>query len=109
MNTEYYFTDFPNYSLLFKGHSIHIAELMKILDDEIINLGLPPVGKSRDLFQMAMDLSYHVDQSYEDKFSIKNDSPGYSRYLDDERIADSVRTVFREEFNRFMEKTSGAE
>jgi len=98
-SVEYYFENFESYSKIFSEHVGHLTKLMKTLDDEVIATGLPPVGKTRDLFQMTFDLLYHVDQSYKSVYNIQEED---SIYVGRDRLADTMREVLKEEFNRYM-------
>jgi len=100
---EYYAENFESYSELFRDHAVRFSELMKTLDDEIIGLGLPPVGKSKDLFQMAMDLTYHADRAYKDKYCPQEAEFKLTTYMSKDEILSSMRTVFTEEFARYMD------
>jgi len=99
---EYYFENLESYSDLFKNHASSFSELMKILDDEIIGMGLPPVGRTKDLFRMTMDLSFAVDRSYREKHEIEDEFK-LTTYMGKEDTVDAMKTVLREEFQRFME------
>ena len=61
---EYYLHDSEAYLELFRTHAKGMANLMRALDDEIIDAALPPVGRSKELFRMTLDLSYQVDRAY---------------------------------------------
>jgi len=100
---EYYTQNFESYSEIFKEHAISLAELMKIMDDEIISMGLPPVGRTKDLFRMVLDTSYAVDRDYKAKHHI--DEPEYTvtSFMSKDEIFREMRSALSEEFARYME------
>jgi hypothetical protein len=105
---EYFHKDFDNYLPLFKEHAIYFAELMKVLDDEFISMGLPPVGRTRELFKMASDLIYPVDESYREKFApgVESDHM-FTSFIGRDEIISSMRTLLQEELARYLESSNG--
>lgn len=95
--TEYYIENFESYSELFKENAGYIAELMKILDDEIISMGLPPVGRTKELFRMTLDLLYHVDKSYEKKHGIEAEGFKVTTYMSEKDVIGAMQSALREE------------
>lgn len=108
MASEYYMENFESYSELFKNHVIHVSELMKIMDDEIISMGLPPVGRTKDLFRMLFDLMYHVDKCYEKAHNIEDeDRYSLTTYMSKGDVLDAMRSTFKDEFARYMDELNG--
>jgi hypothetical protein len=104
MDVPEYFMDNPeSYSELFECHATKLAKLMKIMDMAIINEDLPPVGRSRDLFRMVMDMSYQVDRAYKRKHEIKDPEYTVSTLLTREKYQDEMREVFTQEFNKYID------
>lgn len=95
--TEFYVENFDAYSEIFKEHAGYIAELMKILDDEIVSMGIPPVGRTEKLFRMTLDLLYHVDQSYKKKYEIDEPEFKLTTYMSEKDVIGSLRTAIKEE------------
>lgn len=107
MASEYFVDDFENYSKIFKEHAIYAAEFMKILDDEIISMGLPPVGRTKDLFRMFMDLTYQVDRTYKTRNKIDEDDFKLTTYMSAEEVYKNMRSALKEEFDRYMNGADG--
>jgi hypothetical protein len=107
MSAEYYVDDFENYAEIFREHALCVAELMKILDDEIISMGLPPVGRTKDLFRMVMDLTCQVDETYKKRNGIKVDEFRPTTYMSSDEVYKHMRTTFKEEFDRYMSANDG--
>lgn len=100
---EYYYKDFESYAEIFKGHALNIAELMSILNDEFESMGLPPVERTRDLFRMTIDILYQVDNAYKEQNNINSGSLFSPNFVSKDEMLDSMRTVLKEEFNRFLD------
>jgi hypothetical protein len=109
MSAEYYVDDFENYAKIFKEHALYAAEFMRILDDEIIGRGLPPVGRTKDLFRMFMDLTYQVDETYKKRNGINADEFRLTTYMSADEVYNHMRTAFKEEFDRYMGANDGTE
>jgi len=107
MASEYFVDDFENYSKIFKEHAIYAAEFMKILDDEIISMGLPPVGRTKDLFRMFMDLTYQVDRTYKTRNKIDEDDFKLTTYMSGDEVEKHMRSALKEEFDRYMNGADG--
>lgn len=99
---EYYMNDFESYSELFKSHAKSLAKLMKIMDESIIHEDLPPVGRPKDLFRMVMDMSYQVDRAYKRANGITDPEYIVSLSTSREQMKEDMKTIFVEEFNRFL-------
>jgi hypothetical protein len=105
--TEYYIENFESYSELFKEHAVCVAELMKILDDEVVSMGLPPVARTKELFRMVLDLSYHVDQSYKKKHGIDESDYEIKTFMSEKDVVGAMRNVLKEEFANYMAASDG--
>jgi hypothetical protein len=102
--SEFYYKNLESYSEIFKGHADAVSQLMKILDDSIIDAGLPPVGRTRDLFRMVFDLLYQVDTAYKEENKVEEvSSIKFSTFMSQDEIVNVMRNVFKEEFNSFLE------
>jgi hypothetical protein len=106
---EYYVENFESYSKIFSEHAIHISELMKILDDEVIGMGLPPVGRTKDLFRMVLDLSYQVDQTYKQRHNLEEPLFKLTTYMDKDEVISEMRNLLKEELTRYMGHVRDAE
>jgi hypothetical protein len=71
---------------------------MKILDDEIISMGLPPVGRTKELFRITLDLLYHVDRSYKKKHNLEEEEYKMTTYMSEKAVISAMRSAVREEF-----------
>ena len=101
---EYYYKDFESYSEIFLQHAKGMSKLMQILDEEIVNKGLPPVGRSKELFRMVQAITYHVNSAYKEKFDIEEDNEiRFTTYMSQDEILNVVKNTLKEEFNRFLE------
>lgn len=94
--------DSESYLGLFRDHAKSIARLMKAMDEEVTLAGLPSVGRPKELFRMALDLTYQVDRAYKKKHNIEESNCFISSYLSREQMQDEMRNIFVEEFNRFL-------
>ena len=92
-----------SYVELFKAHAENLSVLMRTMDDAIINAGLPPVGRSRELFKMVLDLSYQVDRAYKKKHDIKENDLILSTYMTKDELKADMRNIFVEEFHRYID------
>lgn len=106
---EYYFENFDSYSEIFSEHALHVAELMKRLDDEIISMGLPPVGRTKDLFRMVLDLNYHVDQTYKQRHNLGEPEFKLTTYMSKDDVISEMRNLLKEELTRYMGHVRDAE
>jgi hypothetical protein len=105
---EYFHKDFDNYLPLFKEHAIYFAELMKVLDDEFISMGLPPAGRTRELFKMTSDLLYTVDEAYKERFAPEEESDyKFTTFMNRDELKSSMRTILQEELARYLGSDNG--
>lgn len=105
---EYFHKDFDNYLPLFKEHAIYFAEFMNVLDDEFISMGLPPVGRTRELFKMTTELIYNVDEAYKEKFAPGSESDyKFTTFFAKDELLSYMRTVLQEELARYFDANDG--
>lgn len=109
MSAEYFVNDFDGYAKIFRQHAIYFAEFMKILDDEIISMGLPPVGRTKELFRMTMDLTYQTDRTYRAQNNLEDDEFKLTTYMSSDEVFNHMKTAFKEEFDRYMDIKNGTE
>jgi hypothetical protein len=74
------------------------------MDDAVIGAGLPPVGRSRELFKMVLDLSYQVDRAYKKKHNIQESDFIVSTYMTKDELKADMRNIFVEEFHRYIDE-----
>ncbi len=106
---EYYLENFESYSEIFSEHALNISELMKLLDDQIISMGLPPVGRTKDLFRMVLDLSYHVDRTYQKRHNLEEPTYKLTTYMSKDDVISEMRNLLKEELTRYMGHVRDAE
>jgi len=97
MSEHYYQQNFESYLESFKEEVAAQVTLMKILDDEIVFKGLPPVGRTKELFSMVESLGYASDHRYKKKNNIADDTYNYFTYLKKEDMLDDMRNILKEE------------
>lgn len=95
--------DFEAYAELFTEESARFAKLMRILNGAIeTETGLLTV-RAKDLFSMAQDLMYSVDQVYAQKHQVEQPSLSRTFLIDDnDEYRASLRTMLQDEFTRFL-------
>lgn len=98
--------DYSTYSEVFKQHSIRIADMMRILDQEIQTETQMTVGRPKDLFRMVMDMMYAVDKSYKKKKEIKEEDDYLFHYSFKDDARDEMRNMLREEIERYFNNKS---
>lgn len=99
---QYHLDNFEAYSEIFKEHALAVAELMKILNDQISSMGLPPAERTKDLFRMVLDLSYNTDTTYKKRFKITDPDFVISPWYHKDEVCNSMRSIFKEELDRYM-------
>jgi hypothetical protein len=106
MADPYYMQDFPAYSELFKKHSMRVTEMMRILDDQIKDeLGIVTV-RTRDLYRMAMDMTYAVDILYRNEKGIKEkENYLFTSFPEKDDILAEMRTLLKDELDRYLNGT----
>lgn len=100
MASEYYFKDYENYLLLFKQHSVMVAEMMSILNDQIFDRGLSPV-ESNKLFRMTVDLLYDVNRTYKEENKLP-DQYEIVTFPKSDEVLNSMRSLLKEELDRYL-------
>lgn len=98
--------DYSTYSEVFQQHSIRIADMMRILDQDIQTEAQMTVGRPKDLFRMVMEMMYSVDKSYKKRKGIKeikeeNDYLFHYSFKEDAKA--EMRTLLREEIERYFD------
>jgi hypothetical protein len=106
---EYYSENFESYSQIFSDHALQMAELMKNLNDQIYSRGLSPVESSKDLFSMVLDLNYHVDQTYKQKYNLEEPDFKLTTYMSKDELLSEMRHLFTQELTRYMGHVRDAE
>ena len=79
---------------------------MAMLDRTIIHSNLPPVGKTKDLFDMVDAMLYAVERRYKKKNLIVEEDDGCFTYLKKAELIDSMKTVLQEEVARHFAQGS---
>ena len=103
---EFYYKDYDGYFDIFVEHSKMIAELMSQLNYQITEFGMSPVA-SRELFQMTLDLTYYVDNSYKTEKNIPNKYDVLAFPTSNE-LLDSMRSLLKEELDRYLGSSDAA-
>jgi len=85
----------------------HVTKLMVALDRALIHSNLPPVGKTKELFDMVDNMAYDVEKRYKKKNGIDNDDVDSFSYFKKDDLMDSMRTVLQEEVTRYFDQLSG--
>lgn len=100
---EHYMDDFETYSKIFREHSLRVVELMRILDEHLVNEMQMTSVRPRDLYKMAHDLMYAVDNTYKKEKGITDsfDSFVYPFVTKDEVWAE-MRTMLQQELDRYF-------
>lgn len=89
----------------YKEEVAYVTNLMVTLDRALIHSNLPPVGKTKDLFDMVHEMSYIVEKRYMKKHEIEEDD-GFT-YFNKKDMLDSMRTLLQEEVTRYFDQLSG--
>jgi hypothetical protein len=112
---NYYHLDNPDsYYECFDKEVKHFAKLMSTLDNALIHSNLPPVGKTKDLFDMVETMLYSVEKRYKKDNAIVEEESDYFTYLKGDEIlkkndlVESMKTVLQEEVTRYFDQLSGA-
>ena len=83
----------------------YVTKLMVALDRALIHSNLPPVGKTKDLFDMVHDMSYVVEKRYMKKQGLEEDD-GFT-YFNKNDLLDSMKTLLQEEVARYFDQIAG--
>lgn len=100
--SEYRAEDFTLYSACFSRVSAEVVELMRILDTNLqVELDMHSV-RPKDLFRMAMDLSYETDRLYKKEKGIEDEPFNITTYISKDELASQMRTLLRDELQRYF-------
>jgi hypothetical protein len=107
---NYYHIDNPDsYHECYKAEIEHYAELMSTLDRAIIHSNLPPVGKTKDLFDMVDALLYIVEKRYKKEHNIEEEDRGlFFSDVTEDKLIDRMRTMLKEEIVSYFSQVSGS-
>jgi hypothetical protein len=100
--SKYYQENFESYLESYKKEVKANVELMKILDDEIICAELPPVSKTKELFEVMETIKYDTDSRYKKKNNIVESDFDYITYFKKEDMLTEMRNILREEVALFF-------
>lgn len=90
--------DFETYSELFRQHSSKVAHLMSIL-----NRALPSCATSRELYEMARDIMYKVDDDFREKTGKEDNLPTVLYpSMSKDGIWAEMRTKLQQELDRYF-------
>ena len=95
--SKFYQADFKPYLESFKEEVTAQVAFMKVLDEAIVDAGLPPVGKTSELFNMLEYISYSVDSRHKLKNNIVEGDYDYITYFKKEEILADMRNILKEE------------
>ena len=102
-NPEYFMEDYSVYSEIFHEHSMRIADMMRILDQDIQMETQMAIGRPKELFRMVMDMMYMVDKAYKDKKGITEDRDHLFHYSFKDDAKEEMRNLLREEIERYFD------
>ena len=112
---NYYHLDNPDsYYKSFDEEVKHFAKLMSTLDRALIHSNLPPVGKTKDLFDMVDAMLYSVEKRYKKDNAIVEEENDYFTYLKGDELLkkndllESMKSVLQEEVTRYFDQLSSA-
>ena len=112
---NYYHLDNPDsYYKSFDEEVKHFAKLMSTLDRALIHSNLPPVGKTKDLFDMVETMLYLVEKRYKKDNAIVEEESDYFTYLKSDELLkkndllESMKSVLQEEVTRYFDQLSSA-
>lgn len=101
--SKYYQQDAESYIESFKEEVAIQVAFMKILDEEIVGKGLPPVGKTSELFSMVESIGYAADSRHKLKNNIVEGDYDYVTYFKKEEMLTDMRNILREEVAKFFD------
>lgn len=101
--SKYYQQDAESYIESFKEEVAIQVTFMKILDEEIVGKGLPPVGKTSELFSMVESIGYAADSRHKLKNNIVDGDYDYMTYFKKEEILTDMRNILKEEVAKFFD------
>ena len=100
--SKYYQENFESYLESYKEEVNAQAELMNIIDTAVIRRGLPPVGRTKELFSMMETIRYDADSRYRKKNNIVEDGYDAFTYLKKDDLLNEMRSILREEVANFF-------
>jgi hypothetical protein len=105
---NYYHLDNPDsYRECYEAEIKHCVNLMAMLDRAIIHSNLPPVGKTKDLFDMVDTMLYSVEKRYKKEHNIEEKDPGlFFSSTTEDKLIDSMKTVLQEEVARYFSQNT---
>ena len=95
----YHFSDPDGYYNVYKREVDYCINLMVTLDRALIHSNLPPVGKTKDLFDMVEALSYSTYRRYEKENGIEKGRDDVL-FMSNEKLVDKMKTMLQEEVAR---------
>jgi hypothetical protein len=111
---NYYHLDNPDaYYECFDEEVKHYAKLMSTLDSALIHSNLPPVGKTKDLFDMVDAMFYAVEKRYKKNNAIVEEEGDCFTYLKSDELLkkndllESMKTILQEEVTRYFDQIAG--
>jgi hypothetical protein len=107
--SKYYQQDAESYIESFKEEVAAQVAFMKILDEEVVSRGLPPVGKTKELFDMVESIGYAADSRHKAKNGIVENDYDYVTYFKKEEILAGMRSILREEVANFFNQSKSNE
>jgi hypothetical protein len=101
---NYYHLDNPDsYRECYEAEIKHCANLMAMLDRAIIHSNLPPVGKTKDLFDMVDAMLYSVEKRYKKEHNIEEEDRGlYFSDVTEGKLIDNMKNMLREEVANYF-------
>jgi len=102
--SRYYQQDAESYLESFKEEVAVQVAFMKILDEKIVDAGLPPVGKASDLFSMVESLGYAADCRHKTKNNIVENDYNYVTYFKKDDMLTEMRNILKEEVALFFSR-----
>lgn len=103
--SKLYQADFLPYLESFKEEVMAQVALMKTLDEAIVDEGLPPVGKTKELFDMMESIGYSADLRHKTKNNIVEKDYDYITYFKKEDMLTEMRSILREEVANFFNQS----
>ena len=107
---NFYHVDNPDsYYECYEEEVAHVTKLMAALDRALIHSNLPPVGKTKELFDMVDAMMYAVENRYKKKNDVpdKYDEGNYVTYFKKDELVNSMKTMLQEEVTRYFDQISG--
>ena len=101
---NYYHLDNPDsYRECYEAEIKHCASLMALLDKAIIYVNLPPVSKTKELFDMVDAMLYSVEKRYRKEHGIEEEDRGlYFSDVTEGKLIDNMRNMLREEVTNYF-------